>query len=384
MSLTPGTNPLCNGATSTAYTGTPINGAWSSSNTAVATIGTNGIVTGISPGTASITYSTGCGASLSVVVTINGTTGNVTNNSPVCTGTNFNLDGSGITPTIGTTYSWAGPGIVTSGSSAIATVVSTTMSSNGLYTLTATNSGCSNKYTTLATLSQAPATPTISASPVSPICSGTPTTLSAAFATETPIVFKIPVYTPTFSVTNTLNSSTTFTSGTSNDGYYSTTIPFNFSFFGNTYSTVYIGTNGYVTFGSGSVLSVASTIPSSTPANSIALFQNDLTLASGGGTITYGVGGTAPNRQFIISYNAVSGNSSGGPDNGYIVLNETSGIIDAIVNTFTPKTGTKSACGIANSTGSTGVAATGRNNVTYTISTPEAWRFYRMNNYTYS
>ena len=384
VSLTPGTNPLCNGATSTAYTGTPINGAWSSSNTAVATIGTNGIVTGISPGTASITYSTGCGASLSVVVTINGTTGNVTNNSPVCTGTNFNLDGSGITPTIGTTYSWAGPGIVTSGSSAIATVVSTTMSSNGLYTLTATNSGCSNKYTTLATLSQAPATPTISASPVSPICSGTPTTLSAAFATETPIVFKIPVYTPTFSVTNTLNSSTTFTSGTSNDGYYSTTIPFNFSFFGNTYSTVYIGTNGYVTFGSGSVLSVASTIPSSTPANSIALFQNDLTLASGGGTITYGVGGTAPNRQFIISYNAVSGNSSGGPDNGYIVLNETSGIIDAIVNTFTPKTGTKSACGIANSTGSTGVAATGRNNVTYTISTPEAWRFYRMNNYTYS
>ena len=386
-SITGGSPSVCVNASTSAFIGAPAGGGWSSSDIAIATVGTGGNVTGVSPGTVDITYSTGCGTGLTTTVTVNGTTGSISNTSPVCTSTNFNLDGSSITPSSGTTYSWAGPvgAIITSGTSSVAVVSSPGMAANGTYTLTTTNNSCSNTYTTIGVISQTPPTPSISSSPASPICSGLATTLNATVAAETPQGFAIPVYTPTFSVTNTLNSGTSFTGGNSNDGYYAASVPFNFSFFGTTYNTVYIGTNGYVTFGSGSTVSVANSIPSaSAPTNVVDLFQNDMTLASGGGTITYGVGGVAPNRTFVISYNAVSGNGSGGPNNGYIVLNETTNVIDAIVNSFTRKTGTAASCGITNSTGTVGKAAAGRNNAVYNVSTPEAWRFYSMNNYNYS
>lgn len=43
----------------------------------------------------------------------------------------------------------------------------------------------------------------------------------------------------------------TFT-GSSDDGYWTLTLPFSITFQGTSYSTIYIGTNSYVTFGSGS------------------------------------------------------------------------------------------------------------------------------------
>lgn len=41
-------------------------------------------------------------------------------------------------------------------------------------------------------------------------------------------------------------------SGNSDDGYWAIVLPFNISFLGTSYNTVYVGTNSYITFGSGS------------------------------------------------------------------------------------------------------------------------------------
>jgi M6 family metalloprotease-like protein len=63
---------------------------------------------------------------------------------------------------------------------------------------------------------------------------------------------------------------TSWTSGTSDDGYFRVPdIGFNFNFFGTTYRTsnVYIGTNGYITFGGGSTAYVNVAIPNTAAPN---------------------------------------------------------------------------------------------------------------------
>ena len=51
-----------------------------------------------------------------------------------------------------------------------------------------------------------------------------------------------------------LTASTTPTSGNSDDGFWTLNLPFSVSYLGNTYSTIYIGTNFYLTFSAGSSL----------------------------------------------------------------------------------------------------------------------------------
>lgn len=60
--------------------------------------------------------------------------------------------------------------------------------------------------------------------------------------------------TNSFSSTTGLTSSTTPTSGNNDDGYWTIDLPFSISYFGNSYSTIYVGTNHYLTFGSGSAI----------------------------------------------------------------------------------------------------------------------------------
>jgi hypothetical protein len=60
-----------------------------------------------------------------------------------------------------------------------------------------------------------------------------------------------------------LTSSTTPTNGSNDDGFWNLLLPFNVSYFGNTYDRVYVGTNMYLTFGGGS--SVYSGLSATTP-----------------------------------------------------------------------------------------------------------------------
>jgi len=80
-----GTLTVCENST-TALSTSPSGGAWTSSNTAVATVGTNGTVTGVLAGNSNITYTLPTGCLNSATVTVNTTPAAITGTFNVCVG----------------------------------------------------------------------------------------------------------------------------------------------------------------------------------------------------------------------------------------------------------------------------------------------------------
>jgi hypothetical protein len=92
--------------------------------------------------------------------------------------------------------------------------------------------------------------------------------------------------------------------GTTDDGYWGPIpIGFEFLYYGNMYNTVYIGTNGLVTFGEGSNAYTNAPIPTAgTPNNVLALFWDDLNFLPATAHIYYG---GSPGITFVITYDNV-------------------------------------------------------------------------------
>ena len=88
----------------------------------------------------------------------------------------------------------------------------------------------------------------------------------------------------------------TFT-GSADDGYWTVPLPFDITYLGQTYSTVYIGTNTYITFGGGSV-AYAQLSPSEPPYPKIMISAADNKAFQ----IYQGIEGTSPNRTFRIRW----------------------------------------------------------------------------------
>ncbi len=84
-----GTANVCIGAT-TALTDATAGGAWSSSNTLVATVATSGVVTGAAAGTARISY-TISGVSSTIIVTVNAGPSGIGGASAVCVGSSVSV-----------------------------------------------------------------------------------------------------------------------------------------------------------------------------------------------------------------------------------------------------------------------------------------------------
>ncbi len=108
---------ICPGATTT-YTCSTTGGAWTSSNTAVATINSAGVITGIATGTSTITYTVvgGCGTGINTAVISVTTTlsaGTIAGASPILTGS-----GSTFYPTLP-------GGVWSSSNTAVATINAT-------------------------------------------------------------------------------------------------------------------------------------------------------------------------------------------------------------------------------------------------------------------
>ena len=90
------------------------------------------------------------------------------------------------------------------------------------------------------------------------------TALSLTVVTEsTPAAASVSSITNTLSTTSGWASSTSPTVGNNDDGYWTLNLPFNIEFLGTQYSTIYVGTNHYLTFGSGST--VWTTVNQSSP-----------------------------------------------------------------------------------------------------------------------
>lgn len=138
----------------------------------------------------------------------------------------------------------------------------------------------------------------------SPVQIGATPILGTATATVTTI-------TPTLLGTAALTATT---SNTGDDSFLTLSIPWNISFLGLSYNTIYVGTNMYITFGAGS--SVYSGLSAINPAlPKIMLFAADRSAQR----YYYGVEGVAPNRTYRIKFEGSTSTSGtlGSPTMGY-------------------------------------------------------------------
>lgn len=94
-----------------------------------------------------------------------------------------------------------------------------------------------------------------------------------------------------------LTASTVPTTGSNDDGYWTLPLPFGFTFAGTTVNQLFIGTNGYITMGAGSVI-YSGLSASNPPNNKIMISASDMSCQR----IYYGTTGTSPNRQFRIRW----------------------------------------------------------------------------------
>jgi hypothetical protein len=84
---------------------------------------------------------------------------------------------------------------------------------------------------------------------------------------------------------------------------------FSFKFYENSYTQIYISTNGILTFGGEGTFPRNENIPvDTTPNNLIAPFWDDLAVGSpfNTGEVRYKLLGSAPNRSFVVQWNAVT------------------------------------------------------------------------------
>lgn len=103
-----------------------------------------------------------------------------------------------------------------------------------------------------------------------------------------------------------LTSSTTPTSGTVDDGYWSLTLPWasGYNFGANNYTTFYVGTNSYLTFNAGSTV-YSGVSPTNPALDKILITAADNSCQR----IYYGTEGTAPNRTYRVRYEGTAKNS---------------------------------------------------------------------------
>ncbi len=215
-------------------------------------------------------------------------------------------------------YASCGSGpTVTPTNTATVTATSTPTSTR---TITATATSTS---TITATFTQGPSvTPTVTSTPtLTPTATNTPTATLTSTATATATMTTIGAcpnlaagYCRSDTDPRAWVAGVTNTGITGDDQTVTVGLPFSVAFFGTSFSSINISSNGNAHFGTASNAYSNVAIPNSgAPNGMIAPFWDDLNPAAGGQVFT-GVSGTAPNRVFTIEWRNVahfSGTSDG-------------------------------------------------------------------------
>jgi len=175
--------------------------------------------------------------------------------------------------------------------------------------------------------------------------------------------------------------------GNADDGV-SNAIPigFDFCFYGNTYNEAFVGTNGWVGFSPLQAITFTSApLPSpvpSIPKNCIMAPWQDWWSTNGGfGTISYATRGTAPFRQFVVSFFQLPLFSCTQNRGTFqVILYECSNKIEVYVLDKPPCLswgGGTAVLGLHNATGTIAHTVPGRNSTVWTVvpSNPEGWEF---------
>jgi hypothetical protein len=164
-----------------------------------------------------------------------------------------------------------------------------------------------------------------------------------------------------------------------NDDDLSLPVPigFNFNFMCSNYSSVVVGSNGFITFDVNAFDNGCCSgqfIPNnSTPNNMVAFAWDDL-IPPNGGSITYTTMGVSPNKVFILTYSAIPLCCGNSPVNtGQIKLFQADNSIE-IHSALISNDGSTITQGIEDSTATIAVAAPGANGALYTT-TNTAYRW---------
>ena len=296
------------------------------------------------------------------------------------------------------TYTWDSVGGSPTFNTTTGQSVTATMLTTSDIRVTATKGACSTTQVLSIGVYDLPsATVTTTASGV---CPGTAATIGSGLSAGNFVVTSVP-YAATFPPSNAgviMNNGTAvlpLAGGNLDDGGWSN-IPlgFNFNYFGNSFSTISVGTNGLLMFGtppgygtgSGQLGQFIFTGPpyfpnTSNPGNIISLMAADLHMGTNttNASIKYWTEGYAPNRTFVVEYRNVNGYSANPKATVQCRLIETIGVVE--IHIF-EKTFTNSAIvGLQDATKTIGAVAPGRAGGAWTVSTPEAWRFNPPANY---
>jgi len=253
-----------------------------------------------------------------------------------------------------------------------------------VYTITGANlGGCSSTVTAMVTIAEFPNMTSISASPTL-VCGGGSSSLTALGVTTssyaiTTITFAA-IPTPTSGVTTLANAGVAVTplaSGNLDDGgWINLPMPFAFNFFGNTYSSFAVSTNGFAFLGSGlpnTFTGYGSTMPNAFKARPcIGSVYADLDFMSLG-TIETFTSGVAPYRQVIINWS----NGKFWPNTGSVtaqaIIYETTNVIESHI--FQSTANQTAVEGIQNAAGNTAFVVAGRNSLSWPVVTPDAYRW---------
>lgn len=300
----------------------------------------------------------------------------------------------------GVVYTWQALtlGVTLSGTTGATTSATITETTNFKVTGTPNDGGCpSEGFISVGVYELPSATVTTTASGV---CPGTSATIGSGLSAGNFTVTSIP-YSATPAPSNAvtiMNNGTALiplAGGSMDDGGWSNIpIGFNFNYFGNSFSTISAGTNGLLMFGTppgfgtgtGQLGQFSFSGPpffpnASNPGNIIALMAADMQMAnSTSGSIKYWTEGYAPNRTFVIEYKDVHGFSSNPKATVQCRLNETIGTVE--IHIFEKSFSNSAIVGLQDATKTIGAVAPGRAGGTWTVTTPEAWRFIPPANYT--
>ena len=349
---------------------------------------------------------TGCSSTQTITVgpptiTVNSTTSNFCG-----TGGTFTLTATSADP--GMSYTWTNLTPSATLSSTSGNTVTSTITETSNFQVNGTGSGsfagCSSvQYVSVGVYPLPSAS--LTATPDA-ICPGGSSVINTGLSAGnfsaiciTPNAITIP---PTAnSLVNNGLATVPLTSGSLDDGGWGN-IPlgFTFNFFGTTYTSVNVGTNGVLQFGPYNATAlgdfIIGALPNTTdPLGAIFIAANDLNCGTAGTPATYvryWTDGYAPNRRFVIEYNVFQFGSTTNRVNVQAILYETLGFVEIVAKEVASNNA--KSIGVNSPTGLIGAAAPNcavtpnaanywsGQTATILSSAPQAWRFSPPSNYT--
>jgi hypothetical protein len=176
--------------------------------------------------------------------------------------------------------------------------------------------------------------------------------------------------------------------GLDDAAWWNIPLGFSYDFFGNTYTTVHVSTNGNIQFGATPISTSFSpgAIPSPiAPNNYVAAAWTDWNFGNlDPNSIRYETIGFAPNRVFAILFDGTAfGEAGASRYTSQIELYETTGEVEIHVQQVTDSGTNNIIVGVEDLTGTIGSAAPGRTGIWNTIA-PEAWRFIPPRDYSFA